>query len=615
MVRNKNKRKTLSPEPNLFTTKAKVQQLNIESMVLPYGGNCHLLRLKYKGCPTLQSQEGSPPYFREGTVLVDMDRDSFIRELYLLLSEIKNSTSRHYFKTMISYIRWLDDNDLKAINGDYVHNVLTNKYMTWCEEQCRLGQMKKSAWSVRRGGISWLLKAKGRKYEADQLPPVKRRRDSIIPHRSLDLTSELKPVVQALFKAYKALCVHFSENTLPDRHPLLDEVLLRKEAEKRGLSGHKLGAHKIAFVNAMSRTHPNNHIVRIAMMICYMFTGINTTPLASLRISDVTFKELLGGRYILDSIKGRAAWQEQDNSLGFSKRAKEYIESWLKISLKMAKHDQNAPLFPYFTKNGRVDTYSGSNQSPQENVNRLLARLGLPKITPSNLRKTKLDTLFQVTESVYLVSMTANNTPDTIKRSYVHGHESGHQKNLAASMDAKFNMAKGKDISEATTEAKFNYARVLDDYEYQRLREGQDRSHESRTPTGIRCNDNRKGSAIIIDKLLTREGIQQSSNEIACTDFLACWDCSEHAFVAEVTDIWLMLSFKETLQQLQQAPSINSMPEQRYTELFMNVETVLERFKEKSLENYQQAQERIKDAPHPLYSTVYSLNDLLEVFS
>ncbi|MEZ8927871.1 hypothetical protein AB6D87_24570 [Vibrio lentus] len=611
----KNNRKALSPDPSLFETQAQVQQLHIESMVLSYGGSCHFMRLRYKGCPTLQSREGRSPRFRKDVVLVDMQRDAFIRELYLLLSQIKNSTCRHYFKALISYIRWLDDSNLTAVEGDYVHKSLTDRYMTWCAEQHQLGLMKKGAWSVRRGGVSWLLKAKGRKREANQLIGVKDRRESITPHKSLDLASELKPVARALFRAYKALRIHFEDNTTPEKHPLLDEELLTIEAEKRGLTGRKLGGHKVAFNRAMSRTHQNNHIVRIAMMICYMFTGINTTPLANLKISNVTFQELQGGRYIIDSVKGRANWQEQDNALGFSKRAKEFIESWLKIALKMANNDQNAPLFPYFTKSGQISTYTAVNKSPQENVNTMLARLGLPKITPSSLRKTKLDTLFQVTESVYVVSMAANNTPQTIGRSYIHGHTSKHQNNLAASMNAKFDIAKGKEITEATAEAKFKYADVLNDYEYQRLRKGQDRSHESRTPTGIRCNDNRKGSAQIIDKLLMREGVEQDSGEVACTDFLACWDCSEHAFVAEVTDIWLMLSFKETLQQLQQTPSINSMPEKKYTQLFIDVEGILERFKEKSLANYNQAQERLKDAPHPLYSTIYSLNDLMEVFS
>ena len=86
-------------------------------------------------------------------------------------------------------------------------------------------------------------------------------------------------------------------------------------------------------------------------------------------------------------------------------------------------------------------------------------------------------------------------------------------------------------------------------------------------------------------------------------------------FITDVDDIWLMLSFKETLQQLQQTPAVNSMPERKYTDLFNTVVSVLKGFKDKNESNYSQALEKLKDAPHPLYSTVYSLNDLLEIFA
>jgi integrase len=614
---NKNKRKALSPNKSVFISKAQVQPLRIEDMIISIAGKSKLyfVRLKYKGCPTLTSGFHTKPHFKEGTVLIDMNRDAFIRELYSLLNEITTQTCCIYFKSLVSYVQWLDDNDVVVINGDYTNWRLIDDNMTWCAAQVKLGQMTKKNWANRKDGISWLLRAQGRKRDADNLPSIKGGKKETTPHKSLDLISEFKPVVKALFRAYKQLLKHFNENTTPERHPLWDKELSDIEAARRGLKGRKLGAHRAAFKTTLIKAHPNNHIVRIAMLICYMFTGINTKPLASLKISDVTFKEVKGGKYLINSVKGRAGWQEQDNSLGFTKRAKEYIESWLKVAAKMTDNDLDAPLFPFFYLNGDVEFYSKTRATCQGKVNMLLERLGLSTVTPSRFRKTKLDTIFRITEDVYIVSMSANSDIKTVKRSYLHGTESEHQNNLGASMHAQFNIAKGKDVPTATSEAKFKFSDVLDDYEYQRLRKGEDRSHESRTPTGTRCNDNRKGSAAIIDKLLKQEGIEQDADEVACTDFLACWGCSEHALVADVTDIWLMLSFKETLQQLKQTPAVNSMPEKKLTNLFMDIESVLERFKEKSLKNYQQAEDKLKDAPHPLYSTVYSLNDLLETFS
>lgn len=614
---NKNKRKALSPNKSLFISKAQVQPLRIEDMVISRAGSSklHFVRLKYKGCPTLTSGFHAKPYFKESTVLIDMNRDAFIRELYSLLNEITTTTCSTNFLSLVKYVQWLDDNDVVVINGDYTNFRLIDDFMTWCAAQVKLGKMRLSGWVHRKTGISWLLRAQGRKRDADNLPSISGLHEENTPHKSLDLESEFKPVVKALFRAYIQLLKHFNENTTPERHPLWDKELSDIEAARRGLKSYALAAHRADFKRTLKKAHPNNHIVRISMLICYMFTGINAKPLASLKISDVTFKEVNGGKYIFDSVKRRANWQEHDNSLGFTKRAKEYIESWLKVAAKMADNDLNAPLFPFFYMNGDVKLYSEAGVTPQKNVNILLERLGLSTVNPSRFRKTKLDTIFRITEDVYIVSMSANSDIKTIKRSYLHGTESEHQNNLGASMDAQFNITKGKDIDSATSEAKFKFADVLDNYEYQRLRKGKDRSRESRTPTGTRCNDNRKGSAAIIDKLLKQEGVEQDADEVACTDFLACWGCSEHALVADVTGIWLMLSFKETLQQLKQTPAVNSMPEKKFTNLFMGIESVLERFKEKSLKNYQQAEDKLKDAPHPLYSTVYSLNDLLETFS
>jgi integrase len=611
------KRKALSPNKSLFISKAQVQPLRIEDMVISRtgAGKLYFVRLKYKGCPTLSNSFHAKHCFKEGTVLIDMNRDAFIRELYSLLNEITTQSCCIYFRRLVSYVQWLDDNDVVVINEDYTKWTLSDDYMTWCAAQVKLGQMTKKNWANRKNSISWLLRAQGRKRDADNLPSIKGINKETTPHKSLDLKSEFKPVVKALFRAYKQLLKHFNENTTPERHPLWDKELSDIEAVRKGLKGRELAAHRAAFKKVLTGAHPKNHIVRIAMLICYMFTGINTKPLASLKISDVTFKEVNGGKYLLNSVKGRAGWQDQDNSLGFTKRAKEYIESWLKVATKMADNDPDAPLFPFFYMNGEVNFYSKVTGNPQQNVNRLLKRLGLSTVTPSRFRKTKLDAIFKITEDLYIVSMSANSDIKTIKRSYLHGTESEHQNNLGASMHAQFNITKGKDIDSATSEAKFKFADVLDDYEYQRLRKGEDRSHESRTPTGTRCNDNRKGSAAIIDKLLKQEGIEQDADEVACTDFLACWGCSEHALVADVTGIWLMLSFKETLQQLKQTPAVNSMPEKKFTNLFMGIESVLERFKEKSLKNYQQAEDKLKDSPHPLYSTIYSLNDLLETFS
>ncbi|NMU18478.1 hypothetical protein HKA97_00590, partial [Vibrio parahaemolyticus] len=99
-----------------------------------------------------------------------------------------------------------------------------------------------------------------------------------------------------------------------------------------------------------------------------------------------------------------------------------------------------------------------------------------------------------------------------------------------------------------------------------------------------------------------------------CTDFLGCFECEYHRLVSEVEDIWLMMSFNDTLQQMKDYPAINSLPTDKFHKLCNTIESILTRFKAVSPDNYAQAQEKHSESPHPLYSDGYSLMDLLEAF-
>lgn len=592
---------------------AGVEPLRIEDMIIkvPGRGSLYFKRLKYKGCPKLN------PITREFATtvsLIDAGRDDFIRECYQLINVNPTATVYGYFYDLIIYLSWIDSSEQNIPEEGYLAWALIESYMSHCQKQKRLGKISTSDFANKKSCLAWLLRQTNRAKEVIKLPKIKGVRSETNSFPSLDLESEFKPTIKALFRAYNSLLKHFNEGTIPTRHPLYDEDLVEAEAVRLELKGLLLTSHKAIFKKVMIGSHPNKHITEVAMMLTYMFTGMNTTPLANMRISDISFREVKGGKYILDSIKGRARHQQQDNTVGFSIHAKRFIESWISISKKLSNGDENSYLFPYFCIDGRIKPYSKIISTPQSRINKMLARMGFAQITPSKLRKTKSDTLYRITESVYLVAINNNNSIETTARTYIHGTEKEHQKNLSAAMSAKHAIIKGMNISTAVNEAKFNHADILDNYEYEQLRDGQDRTYEARTPTGARCNNNRKGAALAISKSLKRVGIEQAGSEEVCTDFLSCFECKEHALVTDVDDIWLMLSFKDTLRQLQQTPAVNSMPERKYTDLYNTVDEVIKGFKKKNSANYNQALEKLKEAPHPLYSTVYSLNDLLEMY-
>lgn len=135
---------------------------------------------------------------------------------------------------------------------------------------------------------------------------------------------------------------------------------------------------------------------------------------------------------------------------------------------------------------------------------------------------------------------------------------------------------------------------MLSEYDYQRLRKGKDIKHESQTPLGVRCQNNTKGAARNIMKTLEKDGIKVREEEALCTDFLACFNCSHHKLVAAVEDIWLMLSFRDTLTEMEQYPTVNSLPKERYFDLCNTIDYILSRFKNVSNENYSQAIEKQK---------------------
>lgn len=615
-ARNKlgNKRKAVKPTREMVAPVASVEPLSIQGMVLKAEGRskCHFKRLKYKGCPPL-SKKGE---LEEPTRWIDMKRDIFVRDMYRLFNPDFNTTKSGYVHSLYAYIGWIDDNGHEAVNGDYFHNNLTKLYMEDWGARVSLNTVQKSSWANARNMISFVLKALNRGSDAKRLSPIKGVSTNTTPHKAIHVEGELKPTAKALFKGFKGLAEHLDNGTTPDFNPLWDEVLFNEQKVKHGWTRRQGASRTNSFVNSVKGIGDwRNQLTRITAMICFMFTGMNTTSMLNMRRRDVFFKQIQGGKYIFESVKPRADDLQIDNGIGFSKYAREFIERWLSLSVKITGNDLDAPLFPYICLDGDITTLITAAKPPQQGVNNLLGYLGLTQITPSILRKTKLDTLMKVTEDIYLVSIAGNNGVGTIKQSYSSGLEQDHQRNLAASTDAMFDIAKGKPVVEAVSKAKHTYHDVLSEYDYKRLREKECNSKETRTPIGVRCQDNKKGAAKRIDKVLKKSGIEMPEEEKICTSFIECFECEHHKLVAAVEDIWLMLSFKDTLKEMQAFPSINSLPEDGYKNLCLTIDSILQRFKDVSEANYSEALEKIKSNNHPLYSTVYSLNDLLGVFS
>lgn len=592
---------------------ATVEPINLSELKLKCGGiTSHINQLVYKDVPN---------YSLKGEKIKGVDyipvvgRECFVRDIYLLLKTDFNRTKKKHFDNLKSYIRWLDGTHREPIDSDYFHLDLCNAFMDYHQEKCNRGEQKLSTWAQAKSMLSFFLKSQNRSHEAKSLKTIKGIGKETESYKGIDVSGDFKPLVRCFISAFSQFRMHFLQGSKPDIHPFWNEKLFNLMGEQEGWSRRTKSNNKLYFKTAVSTENSTrNHFSRLATMLAFCFTGQNNTPLLNLRFSDIRFTDESHGKVYFDMTKSRAKHLGFDTSLGFHKKTQEFFHHWMAVSKELQKESGTDWVFPYFSLSGEVKGCVEAGQTkPQVQINRLTKKLGLAHVTSSILRQTKIDTLMKVTQNLWLVSMSANNEVKTIKVNYAHGNESDHQNGLAAANEALHDfVSNGTNIHDAVSQAKFNHADVLSDYDYKRLRK-QERENDRQTPLGVRCKDATKGAANTVQKNLEKMGIKQPE-EKKCTDFLACFECDYHRLVSEVEDIWLMLSFKDTLQQMKDFPAINSLPTDRFHKLCNTIESILTRFKVVSPDSYVQAQEKHNESPHPLYSDGYSLLDLLETF-
>lgn len=621
-IRSKGKSKRKSVKPSDDTFQVAVTPIDIDSLVLNGTSILYFKRLRYFGVPKMSRGKKEQGAFSGKADLVNMNRDHFIRTIYSFLAPDFNRTKNTHFYELTGYIAWLDITKRIPPDGDYFREEYTDAYMQYSQEQVNQGVIRKGTWSVRKSTISFFLKQLNRQSQASKLLSIKNIKRDTKQHMPLS-DEELKQVSKVLFKAYFAFIPHIEQGIRPQIHPLYELDKLEKQKDKYNWTttgkdakfARVQRAFKVAVGTNKSKHDWRNQLTRIAVLISFMLTGTNSTPLLKMKRKDVRFVAIRKGHYVFDSEKGRANHQSQDSSMGFSEHTKRFIESWLSISSLIAS-DPDGYLYPYINVNGEISGWVESGSSPQTAINKLLKYLGYPSVNSSRFRKTKSDVIMRVTQDIYLVSQSMNNSIAVIKSSYSSGVQADHERNLTASMDATFDFAKGTDRETAIETAKYNHHDILSGYDYKKLRSQEANPNESITPQGLRCQDNTQGSAITIKRILEKAGADEiDSDEVICTDFLECFECGNYKLVADVDDIWLMMSFNETLKEMELYPAVNSMQSDKFTKLCNTISAILIRFNEVATDNYQRAQTKLDEAPHPLYSDIYSLNDLIEVFS
>lgn len=585
-------------EPNQTT------QISINAMIIyTPKGTCYFQRIKYKGCPNTihDGIDFKIRRFKSLDPIIDMQRDDEIRKLYGVFCEWpSNTTTCSRFYCLCHYVRALDA-------AGRTFNLLEDNVLWYGNELLRLMKLDSRQGGISAGSaqnkkiaLSMILKAQGHNHLARQLPSIPTPDKN--PHPTLD-DDNFTAIGKFLFKGYQGYMAALQEGISPTICPLFDyeRLIELKNSEAEIKSQIKKAKMRARPMNGDWR----NSLIRIAILLTYMFTGINATPLLLLKRCDVRFKKCAGDHYVMTSIKHRAGGQKQENEIGFTHFSKAFIDSWL-VATEHWSIEPDALVFPRFLVNGQMSSWVKSSSPPHSTINTVLVSHGLKKVTSSIFRKTRSQMLMRVLNDVYAVASANNNSIGSTKKDYLYGVKEQHDiANTGASI-ALFKLSQGMEKSQVIADFEANCKDPLTALEVLKDKQRQ----PNITRTGLLCWQP-------LAEKVAKEKIKYRNinpNLDVCIDFLDCFNCPSHGLVAEVDNIWMMLSFHDTLRQVLARPAYNSIPSEKFLLTEAKTEIILSKLRSKDPKAYSEAEALNRITPHPLYDDDDSIDDILRIY-
>lgn len=595
----KTKRKGLKAGNTEVIGTSNVVPIDIDKMELKFGKlTARFRRLKYMGCPQIYLTRIGYDFGEKN--LIDMKRDPLIFKLYEAFKGYPShsETGYGYFAFLTRFVTFFDNKSLDvSFSEERVFEFYEDR-----QSQVLTGKLNKNSLQKERSQLIAILKELGNAPLARKIPKVKNRRSAAIPTEALP-DSDYLIISKKLMSAFTVHAQCVFKGSPPVKCPLFD-------VEKGLINGLSQKDIKYGTGPCRVETGPywQNRVTEIALMITALWTGGNLSPLLSLRRSDAQkFKKCDGDTYEFDSVKARALYERQGLGIGFTKRSREFIESWLLVSEQIDPRS-NAMLFPYLNINGQVTDDSKGFSNPHKFINIKLAAMGLPTITTRILRTTRSSVVMRAFDDIFITAWANRNSLGVTNDHYLEGVKEVHDFQLASAFEVQKSMADGSDKKKAIEEysVKFQDPFTQDEWENKKKT-----ALANKTPTGVRCTSPFGAEAV---KSLRPLRALKSSDEGACIDFLKCFECPQHALIAEVDDIWLMLSFRDTVKESLSRPSLNSSPSEDFHKVGMMVDVILQKMQEKSPSNFADASHKNADSSHPLYDDKDSISDLLEVY-
>lgn len=587
------KRKTSTAQKTNFEN---VVSINLKDRFITDGhGTANFERLLYKGCPILSMEEKRTNKPKTQADLVDANRRELAIKICNAIHAMDKTdrTKINIFGETVSFIRQMD---AKGINDTFCHDSVS----MYVNELAKLYEkgIKGKSLSSRQNSIKSLLKELDIELY-DQCNNIFIAFPSDSEPTKPYTDEEVKKIASALYTIFDDYAKHIDNDTAPLIFPLYNAK------NKDGTFKFESNGISIRYTTSNNSDSTwKTDLVRVAYFITCLHTGANSNPLLGLKISDIDeepFQDINRRSYKLRTIKGRQSGRINEIEAGFTKKGKNFFNKWLKISKKLNSHSDGY-IFPNFSHN-KLSKMTTSNAS---RINKYIINFGIPAFSSQRFRKTKASLIMRATESLFMVAQGLNNSVATASKHYANGDPVTTELSLASALYIREQTALGVPLDNAIKESAFIFKDPI--------KESGANTKYKKLSNGLRCGGAFGEKSIKTKNALIKEGIAKESDLVACHKFLECFGCMHHAVVAEVEDIWLLLSFSDVILESLSTPSINSKPTNLLHKVHSTVQVIIERIRSEHEAAYSEAYQKYLDTPHPLWKDANDIKLMLEIY-
>ncbi|MEL7387537.1 MAG: hypothetical protein AAGJ33_07550 [Pseudomonadota bacterium] len=585
------RRASLSSEQNeKIVNHCVVKPINAESMILEvphynarHGGDkkIYVNRLIYRGVPTAKQVESMEPI---------ASRYGLVAKVFEWLSHVANesgATADNYFNNLAPFFRHCD---IQGIEAQISRNCVES-YGNELRQQNLTSELSSGTLRLRITSLSLFLTWLGEESLIELMPSISQTNTKCRKAASYS-DDEQVGVVRDLFRVFNTLASRLKTGT-PTDCPF--------DQPSRGWDSST--SNKSAWYNKLSIS---------AYYLTASFVGDNTTPLMKIKLEDVVGREYRFDKatnlYRLKTTKGRQDDQENLWDLGFTKRGRDFFEAYLKC-VELWNLNDDAYLFPAFLHGSYIGPIS---QPLISNFFRWFEPRCPHGIKPvvSRFRQSKSDGLMSDTNSIAMVSEGLNNLKSTVEKSYLNGNPQENKNRIGSAAEAIVLTAKGATIAESKDSMEKKYGKPLRVVDIT----NQGEPEPYKTKVGSRCKNPFSEKAEKLKRQLVKNGLVAEHESVACFKFLDCFECDDMALVAEVDDVWCMLSFRESLVEAMQRPSVNQLPNDKVSSVLYKIDLMLGDIKADYPKIYRDAEDKFDEEAHPIWDDEDAIFDLYTVW-